>query len=72
MVEAAQKATSRDPALEAFYRMMKIKKGRAKARVAVAKKLLTAVYYILKRDETYKINSLTRIHLGKPVFFAGH
>lgn len=56
----------------AFYDKLRISKGNAKARVAVARKLLTAVYYILKRKEEYKPNSLCKIHLGKPVRLSGH
>lgn len=72
MVEAAQHATHMDPALGAFYDKLRPSKGNAKARVAVARKLLTAVYYILKRKEEYKPNSLCTIHLGKPVRLSGH
>jgi transposase len=72
MIEAAQKATRMDPALGAFYDKLRLSKGNAKARVAVARKLLTAVYYILKRKEEYKANSLCKIHLGKPVRLPGH
>jgi transposase len=72
MIEAAQHATHMDPAMGAFYDKLRISKGNAKARVAVARKLLTAVYYILKRKEEYKANSLCTIHLGKPVSLPGH
>jgi len=72
MVEAAQKATKKDPALAAFYEKLRRKHGPAKARVAVAAKLLKAIYYILKRNETYKFNALSTIHLGKPVKSSGH
>ncbi len=66
MVEAAQKAIVKDPALAAFYERLVRKHGKAKARVAVAAKLLKAVYYVLKRDEDYRFNSLSTVHLGKP------
>lgn len=72
MVEAAQKATAKDPALGYFYEKLKKEKGAAKARVAVARKLLVAVYHILKYGEPYRYNSLTKIHLGKPGLRAGH
>jgi len=72
MIEAAQHATHLDPALGAFYDKLRISKGNAKARVTVARKLLTAVYYILKRKEKYKPNSLCTIHLGKPAGLPGH
>jgi transposase len=44
MVEAAQLATRKDPALGHFYDRLKRAKGTAKARVAVARKLLVAVF----------------------------
>jgi transposase len=72
MVEAAQMATSKDPALGHFYDRLKQQKGGAKARVAVARKLLVAVYHILRYGVPYRYNSLTKIHLGKPAFVPGH
>lgn len=72
MIEAAQKATDKDPALGYFYDKLKRSKGAAKARVAVARKLLVAVYHILKYNERYRYNSLASIHLGKPVLRVGH
>lgn len=72
MVEAAQLAYKRDPALGHFYDRLKQKKGSAKARVAVARKLLVAVYHVLKYGEHYRYNCLTKQHLGKPAFVSGH
>lgn len=72
MTEAAQIAAIRDPALRAFYFKLSKAKGNSKAKVAVARKLLTAVYQILKKNEPYKTNSLTRINLGKPALGTGH
>lgn len=72
MTEAVQRAFIKDPALRAFYNKLSKTKGNAKAKVAVARKLLTAVYQILKKNEPYKINSLTRINLGKPALGTGH
>jgi len=72
MVEAAQVATRKDAALDLFYQRLKREKGAGKARVAVARKLLVAVYHILKRSEPYRYGHLARIHLGKPAFVPGH
>lgn len=72
MVEAAQLAHKRDPALGYFYDRLKRTKGTAKARVAVARKLLVAVYHVLKYGEHYRYNCLTKQHLGKPAFVSGH
>jgi transposase len=72
MVEAAQQATKRDPGLRLFYERLRREKGNAKARVAVAHKLLVSVYYILKRNEPYHYRRLRSIPLGKPEFVLGH
>jgi transposase len=72
MVEAAQLATRKDPALGHFYDRLKRARGAAKAWVAVARKLLVAVYHIFKYGERYRHNSLTKLHLGKPALVSGH
>jgi transposase len=72
MTEAAQMAVSKDPALKSFYNKLSRKKGSSKAKIAVARKLLIAVYQILKRNIPYKNNYLTRINLGKPALGTGH
>lgn len=72
MVEAAQQATKRDPELGLFYERLRREKGNAKARVAVARKLLVSVYYLLKRNEPYRYCRQRRTHLGKPEFVPGH
>lgn len=71
MVEAAQKAAGKDPALSWLFNRLRREKGSAKARVAVARKLLVAVYYILKDSVPYRYNCLTRLHLGKPACASG-
>jgi transposase len=72
MVEAAQKAFKKDPRLAFFYRKLKKEKGSAKARVAVARKLLVIVYHVLKDEEPYKPQPLTTMYQGKPVCVSGH
>lgn len=72
MIEAAQRAVCRDPALNGFYHKLRRKKGAGKARVAVARKLLTAVYQVLKKSVPYKMNCLTLTNLGKPAMGTGH
>jgi transposase len=67
MVEAANIAIRKDPALQAFYEKLKRSKGSGIAKVAVARKLLVAVFHILKKEEAYRFNSLSKIHWGKPV-----
>lgn len=66
LVEAAQIAVRKDSALYVFYEKLKRNKGSGVALVAVARKLLTAVYHVLKRGEPYRFRSLNRNHPGKP------
>ena len=72
MVEAAQKAFTKDRRLAFFYQKLKKEKGSAKARVAVARKLLVAVYHVLKYEEPYRPQPLSTSFQGKPVNLAGH
>lgn len=51
MVEAVHIALVKDPVLAIFYKKLKREKGAAKARVAVDRKLLVAVYHVLKKEE---------------------
>ena len=71
-VESAQVAIRSDRALYSFYQKLAYKKGHNKAIAAVARKLLIAVYHILKFKEIYKEDYLTKMHLGKPVEISGH
>jgi transposase len=50
LVEAAQSASRHDPQMKKFYQRLSHRRGSAKARVAVARKLLVQSY-ILMRDE---------------------
>lgn len=54
LVEAANSAIRKDPKLKAFYLRIMRKRGKNKAKVAVAKKLLKLAYTLLKRDEMYR------------------
>jgi len=54
MVEAACKAPSHDQALGQFYRRVARRRGPLKARVAVARKLLVAVWHVLTEETPYR------------------
>jgi len=54
LVEAAHVAVRKDPALKSFYQRIRYKNGTHKATVAVARKLLTYVYHVLKKKEPYR------------------
>lgn len=53
LVEAAQKAARYDPKLKPFYERIAKRKGHRKAVVAVARKMLVSIYWVLTRNELY-------------------
>jgi len=55
MVEAACVATRKDWGLAQYYRRVAVRRGSLKARVAVARKLLTAVWHILTDGQPYRL-----------------
>jgi transposase len=57
LTESACLAPSKDYVLGSFYRRLKARRGNLKARVAVARKLLVAVWYVLTYGEPYKTTS---------------
>lgn len=61
MIEAIMPAIRADEELREDYERLKVKKGYNKAKVAVARKLLTIVYHVLKEKRNYrKKNKLER------------
>jgi len=54
LVEAALRATRKPGPLREGYRRMVRHKGKAKARVAVARKLAVILYQMWKKDLTYR------------------
>jgi transposase len=53
LVEAGQTAVRYDPQLKRFYRRLAVRKNRSVAKVAVARKLATRLYLMLREDWTY-------------------
>jgi len=53
LVEAGQTAARLDPQLKRFYRRLAVRKNRSIAKVAVARKLATRLYLMLREDWTY-------------------
>ena len=53
LVEAGQSAARYDAELGRFYRRLAVRKHRALAKVAVARKLVTRLYWMLREDRTY-------------------
>jgi len=54
LVEAAQHAARHDPRLQGFYQRIHKRRGYQKAIVAVARKMLVAIYHVLSKNETYQ------------------
>jgi transposase len=61
LTESACKAPSKDYALGSFHRRLKARRGNLKARVAVARKLLVAVWYVLTYGEPYRTTAIPTI-----------
>jgi transposase len=53
LVEAGQTAARYDPQLKRFYKRLAMRKNRSVAKVAVARKLATRLYLMLREDWTY-------------------
>jgi len=54
LVECARAAVRKDPHLSEFYTRLKHKRGERKALIAVARKLVSYAYWMLKRNKTYE------------------
>jgi transposase len=54
LIEAAQHASRFDPQLKPFYERVAARRGRQRAIVAVARKLLIYIYQVLKKQEPYR------------------
>jgi transposase len=54
LVECARAAVKKDPHLSEFYTRLKHKRGERKALIAVARKLVSYAYWMLKRNKTYE------------------
>ena len=61
LTESACKAPSKDYALGNFYRRLATRRGPLKARVAVARKLLVAVWHVLTYGEPYKVTAFPKV-----------
>ena len=64
LVEAGQTAARYDEELGRFYRRLAVRKHRALAKVAVARKLATRLYWMLRQDWDYA--QLCKGRAGKP------
>ena len=70
LVEAAQSAVRGDEELRRYYRRLSMRKHRALAKVAVARKLAIRLYWMLRAKQTYAQLSKAR-YAGEPESFCG-
>ena len=72
VIESTFAAIRQDKILKAFYKATKEKSGSGAAVIATARKLLCAIYYVLKEqkkyDQSYLIPSATACHSSQSVF----
>jgi hypothetical protein len=54
MIECARAAIKKDPHLREFYLKLRHKRGEKKALIAVARKLVSYAFWMLKRNITYE------------------
>ncbi len=54
MIECARVAIRKDPHLKEFYVKLRHKRGERKALIAVARKMVSYAYWMLKRNQTYE------------------
>ena len=54
LVECARAAIRKDPHLKEFYLKLKHKRGERKALIAVARKMVSYAFWMLKRNQTYE------------------
>lgn len=62
LIEAVTAALRADPKLYAFYRKILVRKGKFKARVAVAHKLLVSIYFMLKNRQPYRLEKSKKLN----------
>ena len=54
MIECARVAVRKDPHLKEFYLKLRRKRGERKALIAVARKMVSYAFWMLKRNQTYE------------------
>ncbi len=69
LVEAAQSAARHEPELKRAYVRMAMRKSRGQAKVAIARRLATRLYWMLRSEKTYA--QLRAAGAGEPESFRG-
>jgi len=57
IIESTFAAIRTDPGLKAYYKSVKLRRGSGPAIIATARKLCKAIYYVLKEQRSYKLES---------------
>lgn len=60
LVQTAHRIVRADPYLKEFFERIAQRRGRKKAKVAVARKVLVSAYYMIERNQKYIMRSQTR------------
>lgn len=71
VLEAVPHAIKKDPRLFGFYKKIERAKGKKRARIATARKILVAIYYMLKHQAPYQIGRATNIRQVNPHLLLG-
>ena len=65
LLEAVEHAIKADPHLQYCYNNTAWKKGKQKARVAIARRLVISIYFMLKNRTEYRVRSGEKFYSGK-------
>ena len=72
LLEAIPHLIKKDPDIYSYYQRILVKKGKNKARIATARKLITKIFYMLKENKTYfelKNNKVEPSNVGGRSYF---
>ena len=58
LVEAVYKAIKQDPHLSHKYNRLAKRRGINKAKIAIARKMLVSIYFMLKENKPYRIRDI--------------
>jgi len=64
LAESFYMSITKDPYLKQSYEALKIKKGSGKAKLAIMRKIMTSIFFVLSRREPYKYRQLSESKLG--------
>lgn len=71
VLEAVPHAIKHDPRLFGFYKKIERAKGKKRARIATARKILVSIYYMLKNNAPYQVGRESHIRQVNPRLLLG-